>query len=788
MCLTFQFKRSFVTLLQVMLFAVPSTTFAGVDPISPTSLAAWAAISGEGSSTVCSGSYGGKIQSYEDSLAFVQQVIENRSKSIQPGNPVIIDGAGLQTNVTNSLFLQFGSNVLSELRVRVFDTGTKILDRWKTQWRFAKEAEIRPRLNRAQSLANQSQLDFNGVGGLPNPMLDGQPLFPAINEILSDRSLIEKLSGVILDPEQIKVVGEAAATKKAGLKGRFLDLIAGKSSIKLGETFDFELQLQQELLLIRMKPYLEEIKHLGMRIANEFGERAAQQAMRLDPTNVPSEIRTWHAYMSLDPFVLARDWFEQAPRLIGELVSELRLRFPLGPLETKDQMLPGLIQKVDVLKHAKPKDWLEGLASPDGLELEIKSSKLYARYSPKLGATFLSTRPNPHTVNAHRPVFALWHGDGTTRSNVASWRSLLAFYEANGFNALAQSMPIAGGPRVSSMRDTITFLDESNQQIRKEIGPEQPLLVGGRSMGSAKGFLHSMLFGGKEDPVDAYFLISYSNPMTMELQTASVYQQVKAGLFSGLIKESLQSATRISKETLAMLKAAKSRNPKAFETFGNNIVFFQGDSDADGGPTVMEDLKAFLAEFAPLAHLREYHMPAAQREAYEKILRGEVAVFKDLNGNDIRVEEDMLEGQHFIHSNRDDNPVGAPKTQTLQSLADIYRFMDYLADGPGEGLQWPTERERLAQARFKASRAKSGAGYSFFKWYINDLKSRKVNIDETAIKNFVNPKSNTRDLNERFAYVDQDWTREKARVLKVYQKLGINLKLPYIIDANGRIW
>lgn len=770
-------ERLFAAAVALCFLFAPTRSDATVDITSATSVAAWMGLSGEGAAGVCNAKQGGKIDEYEDAVARVQKVIHDRSSTIQPDLPVITDGAGRVTNVTNTLFLQFGSNVLGELRVRVYDMGSKILDRWKTHWRVIKDAELRPRVVAAQSMINQGRLDFNATGGLSNPFVDGQPLFPSINEIILNRNLLEQLSGTM--PTEAELAADAAkAIKKGGLQLRVTELLSGKQSIEsLGGTLDLELQLQQELLLIKMKAaYLDRIKALGIKVAGEFGERAAQAAMKIAPTDVPNEIGTWYAYMSLDPFVLAREWFDQAPKILDDMVSELRRSYPIGALEAKDPVLPTLSPKVEALKNAKkPTDWLDGLVSPDGLELEIKSAKLYAKYDPKLGSTFLSTRANPHLVNRYGPLLVLWHGDGTTRSNVASWRSLLAFYEANGFNALAQSMPVSGGPNLRTMRDTITALNESNKHIREGIELDQPMLVVGRSMGSSKGLLHDIFFGGKKDPIDGYFLMSYSNPFTMEFQTKSVYEQVKAGLFSGLIKESLASAMSISKETLAMLKAAKKADPKAFESFGNNVVFFQGDSDADGGPTVLADLKAFIAEYAPLAHLRDFHMPHSQREAYDKILRGEEVIFTDANGNKIRVEEDMLEGQHFIHSNRDNNPVGNPKTQTLQSFADMYRFMDYLADGPGGGREWPTARERQSAARLMASRIKSGAGNSFFWTYLQRLQKSnpKYGLDESAVRYFQNPKNNTADLNERFAFVEQYWAKEKARIVKQYKLLGM---------------
>lgn len=753
----------FACLLTASLLILVSARPAFADPdfTQNVSRALWTELDSAGN--VCNLSLGGKSPVYLEAEVAISKAISSRVADLRDDYPVLNDGAGKQTHITKTLILQFGSNVMTDIRVRLFEVGNKILDRWKTQFRVQADLVSKPRVVQAQALLNRQQIDFNAYTVFPNPFLDGAPVFPGIDQLSRDPSLLQRFSG-----------SPARDGKKAsGLRGRITEYQARNQPLKLNETYDLDLSIQQELILIQFRPYLERLKTLGMKVANEFGEIAAAAAVKRASTNIKNEIATWHAYLSLDPYLVAKEWFDQSPLIMQEMLAELRKLYPIGDAEFSDPVLPSLIAQIESLEQQGPEGQVRELVSNNGLTLDVKSSKIYAWFDKSLGASFLATRPNPYAANPHKPVFALWHGDGTTRSNMASWRSLLPFYEANGFNAVAESMPIAGGPALTKVKETISFLNRSNNEIRRQIGDEQPLIVGGRSMGSSKGLLHAMLFGGNKDPVDAYFLISYSNPQTMDFQTASVYEQVKAGLFSGLIKESLDSAGNISLETLRMLRDAKAKNPTAFASFGNNVLFFQGDADADGGPTVMADLKNFVNEFAPLAHIREFHMPAAQREAYDKILRGEEVWFEDFTGNRIRVEEDMLEGQHFIHSNRDDNPIGAPKTQSIQALADIYRFMDYLADGPGEGLVWPTERERLSQARFKTSREKSGAGDSFFKWYIRDLKSRKVNVDESAVANFRNPKSNTRDVSERLAYVDQYWAKEKARVVAVYKKLGM---------------
>jgi predicted alpha/beta-fold hydrolase len=137
-------------------------------------------------------------------------------------------------------------------------------------------------------------------------------------------------------------------------------------------------------------------------------------------------------------------------------------------------------------------------------------------------------------------------------------------------------LPVAGlGPQIRGIPKTIGFLEKVNQHLVQNHFGDTPVIVGGRSMGASKGFLHNLLFHGTGNSADAYFMISYSNPFTMELQIESVLSQVKAGLFSGIIHESLQNASDISNETIALLKKMKAKNPEVFKKFGNNMISFE---------------------------------------------------------------------------------------------------------------------------------------------------------------------------------------------------------------------
>jgi hypothetical protein len=371
-------------------------------------------------------------------------------------------------------------------------------------------------------------------------------------------------------------------------------------------------------------------------------------------------------------------------------------------------------------------------------------------------------------VNPGKPLIVLLHGDGTTRSSLASWRALLAFYESNGFNAVAIDM---NELRVTKMKDVITLIDKTIRYLKETVAQDNPIVILGRSMGAQKAVTHAAMFNNENNVVDAYFAMSFSNPDTMEFQTESVYNQVKAGLFSGLIKESLNSATTISAETKAMMEAALNENPHVFDEFGDELMLFQGDSDLDGGPTVVPDLYNWCKTKCPKATIQIFYQPEDQKLLYHMLSIGQDARLPDAT----KVDEDMLEGTHFIQSNRDNNAIGAPRTQTLQSFASMYLKLDSIADGPAPGKLWHSAAMRKKQKELQEARAKTcKPGESYFDAYIREMNEKYpiLGLNRETIYDWKDPKPNTRNLNERFAYSKQVSDQQRKNVYEFYISQG----------------
>ena len=707
--------------------------------------------------------------------------------------PLLLDKTGTpKVDVSNGLFLPYGQNLMVGSRTEVNEIliglvgqlGGGAAGRWVTVRRSILDGFYTPENKKLMNnLLNngEANINYSAIPGfdsfLKEKGVENFSIFPNPNFKLplkegggsNQGPFFKAISHLVTDPDFIYQLSDR-------VRNKIIDRIRQKKIFPISEAVDLEYTLQQEWIMAIVKPEQNQLKEIATRITKAFGDGPTKQAALDAPTGIPGEMQNWDAYLTQDAFKIAEEWFDSVPVILERALDKLRTQFPIGEREESDIIIKDILNKdylsKDTNKKVSFKDYfLNQFFSKDGLSLEIPSSQIKIRYDLNFGTSFLES-------NIESPkdgfITTLQHGAGTSKSSGQSFKALVPAFISYGFtDVLAYDLPFASmGLPLEDLKSTIVYINLIHMKLHNKSKVtlnkshiELPIVYGGRSMGSADGVLHSALFEGKDNPIDAYWLGSFCNPRTIGKQLVNVYEQLKAGIFSGVIQESLQNASSLSKEFIELFEMAKKKNPKIFETFGNNLLFFQGNADADNGPTVMDDLSKFLKDFAPFAHFFPFILPQNQRVFYEKLMNGE-EVYVTLNGKKVKVTEDMLEAQHYIHSTRDNNEIANPRSQTLQANAAIYAFMDYLADGPGKDKDWPNERDAIAQKKFKALQERRGG--SIFNWYLRLLK-----INPHDVEQVVNPIQNNADLLHRMAWVRKYWIEERIRVVKAYKKIGL---------------
>lgn len=192
------------------------------------------------------------------------------------------------------------------------------------------------------------------------------------------------------------------------------------------------------------------------------------------------------------------------------------------------------------------------------------------------------------------------HGAGSDRSNADSWRINVGTFLGMKGALIAPDFP--GGslaPDYVNGDHYIEFLHGIVQHLRQTYG--LPIVLVGRSFGStmARELLHKY-------PQDAELAIlgSYSNVYTTALQTRLMQQQERDGLIE-IYWPSLKGCDDICEELRRHYRRTD-RRFKSRRADGQPYVFYiQGRQDRDGGPTVVADLREFMAEHDPEAELLE---------------------------------------------------------------------------------------------------------------------------------------------------------------------------------------
>ncbi len=331
-------------------------------------------------------------------------------------------------------------------------------------------------------------------------------------------------------------------------------------------------------------------------------------------------------------------------------------------------------------------------------------------YIPEIGTAILHSDqglfPNPNG-----PVVILAHGDGSDKSNSASWAASIAKFVASGLNPIAFDFPFAGmGPKIEGVHEVAVFMELAFDWIKKQREASTlPVIFIGRSSGGPKGLAHAMLSGGQNNFIDLYFFISFSNPNTIDKQMKHVRAQAERGEIT-LDEEALKYVYALEKRLKEQLEAEKTRDPKKFDGFGSNIVCVQGDADEDGGlKDAVPELVTFLEAYAPKALVYPLLNPLFN--------------YPSLPSN-VATSEDKVEASHFAISAKNNMTPeegkrllpGVPacdlpalQNQYFEIMALLYGTLDRLIEQGNEKLG--------------ASRKQLCGDKTYLEWFANNSRN-----------------------------------------------------------------
>jgi hypothetical protein len=678
--------------------------------------------------------------------------------------------------VFNAFFLQYSKDLITQSREQLNNILIKLSELWASAQRHKVEQVYRDVI---ATRGRHLQLEYRH-----NLPYDPQ-LFPAIARILDEPSQLELLPGGSLSSIR---VSQAGNKKKATIYQVIQEMKGRPQWVSGAEAKDLEAWLSAELIKVDLVVYKERLRDLGVNVTQSIEGRIVHEA-----SNGTGRIANWDDVLRIDAASLAKDWFDDGPKILKEALDFLNRNYPYSSAYPKAGEILALANSIDLLLSATAQEMLADFMVINDQKIILKTLAAQVQYNTALQSGQLSSIQGD-SPNSPGVFLEILHGAGTTKSSVASLRTLIGLLASYGFNPNGIDNPDAGtGPRFhGDFLMTSRYLQE---YLRQSAGGKTggrgsgenryPLLTLGRSMGATKVVADQILF--ENSAADMSFAMSFSNPMTLKEQTESVFNQLRNGTITGVVLQALHDADTYSDQFYDMVLRAQRIAPQSFATAGNLIVYLQGDDDEDarvvkpGQPDVLTALNDFRDRITPAGHIYTFHNPLA--------------------GNELLAKEDPehMEATHFLVSNRDDlrpdqiDPESAwsripnenlpkLKSQTLEVFAVMYGSMDYIIAGLPNGAPWPFEKERQARDAMLRLRADlcgvraDGTPRTFFEWFVERINqtSRKRGEEAITIEQVRATPPGQRLLVERLSRAWHYWNvQEPNRVEAIYRANGL---------------
>lgn len=696
----------------------------------------------------------------------IEKIIAKKVATLDPAlaewSPKLEDGI----DVPNGIFILYSKDFISGNKDEVLD----LQSRFAKAWWVAMTPEL-DRQYRVQISLHSHDTTVGALAGETNQIIPHiEALFPYLHRVIADKASADAL------PKDLRDI----------LSGRGkVQLVDGRIPFRRAKELDR--QVAQVLINNRVAALHKELQVFAGRfiMGHPSVEEMFIQASVARGADGQStgEIPFWNSYLRTNSFNLVKNWYRELfQEHLQKFISIVAKEFPLSPhgialsdnlsvllsqiqsLEVgsavapdedkshalvealQERVMPALVSiqaVVDRLSRATKIVDLVGPAFVDGgMTAHLPSIPATVRFNRQLGALEMGPL---ETVN-HRPGTSdsasrgddvvAFSGAGTNKSTLASLRALVPKLRGYGTNLLAVEAPDRGfgiqlrghfNLYMDYFKRLFHILDKRTE------GSARSNRIGlGRSMGAIE--LAYLLLIAPDTPVDV--IVSQSTalwpPANASLQ--GIYDQLRNGSISAILKQALVDATNFNNEGGALLEAAERLHPEAFETTGAEILFWYGNDDEDypddvfraaGLPTYAEMMAQTRDRFFPLASLYPF---------YNRL--------KHLSGTR-HFPPMMREGSHFVlhntndytlaNLNREEREVfrGIPEellpqrdSQTHEAIASLQIKKDLLADGLPGGYDWPQVATRKRQEQLQQERLRlcglhaDGSPVSYFEHFI----------------------------------------------------------------------
>lgn len=203
------------------------------------------------------------------------------------------------------------------------------------------------------------------------------------------------------------------------------------------------------------------------------------------------------------------------------------------------------------------------------------------------------------------PPTLLRHGAGSNISNGESHVRNLPGMNRLGMNPLAFHGPYSTpfSPRPKNLQEWLRVVQAQDQWVARHFQNENGLtddpglVVVGRSFGALEVEMEQRSASVHERARRVAILSGFSNPFTIPEQVEALRRQPEVQVY----EDQIQPILNISKEYQATL--AQSVESGAVAQFGAGLIYVISEADEDLGPTAVEDTRAYIQKYAPLARL-----------------------------------------------------------------------------------------------------------------------------------------------------------------------------------------